>query len=500
MDYVVNDREPTITEIKKKLNNLNREINEYKNMKKSFYDKIPWSLGPKKVTNSQTVIVPAEVFQSGISNNAAPVAAPARVPALVPASAAPRAPVAAAPAPVAAPVAPVAAPVAAASLAPAPVAAPVAAPAPLPKKEYLLCSGKDTKLYYMPADFSEAWTAVIKNDCCVTSMSQLKDNTLIGVGMDNWLYSKPNLTGIWTQVANSALVKSAIQLQNGSFLGVGMDNKLYNKANLTDKWTQVIENNCCVTSIIQLNDGTLLGVGTDNWLYSKPNITGTWSQVALSNAVMSVTQLKNGTFIGVGMDYKLYLKSTLTSQWVDKGYCCARNVVSVMLPQRVSGIPPHLDDNSSTSTIREGFEQRVNENTDIKLTTKKNLIINNIENINNLIKKISPKINENKTKIDANANNLLTKFKSMKNTFNALETELAKPIDLTANYEMSKIKTSSTYGNYMLFFIFTVFIVGCLIYIYKKPEAGNLDMFILVLAIFILVYYIYEYYIEKIRK
>ena len=37
MDYDINDREPTITEIKEKLENLNREIIEYKNMKKRYW-------------------------------------------------------------------------------------------------------------------------------------------------------------------------------------------------------------------------------------------------------------------------------------------------------------------------------------------------------------------------------------------------------------------------------------------------------------------------------
>ena len=135
-----------------------------------------------------------------------------------------------------------------------------------------------------------------------------------------------------------------------------------------------------------------------------------------------------------------------------------------------------------------------------KLNTMRDFIKSEIENINNLIKQLSPKATENKTKIDENADRLVSTFEAMNDSFTELEAELAKPSELTGKYEMSKLKTSSNYGHFILIFIFTVVIVGCLIYIYSKPEEGNLDMFILILAILILVYYIYEYYVAKIRK
>ncbi len=199
------------------------------------------------------------------------------------------------------------------------------------KREYLLGSGTDTKLYYMPADFSQGWTQVGQNNCCVTSMAQMNDGSFLGVGTDSYCYSKADINAAWSQVSASCCVKSAIQLKDNTFLGVGMDNTLWTKAYLTAPWIQVGPNNCCVTSIIQLHDGTFLGVGTNNWLYTKPNITGAWSQVGASNAVKSVTQLQNGTFVGVGMGNDLWYKSSLTAGWQSKGQCCVVNVVSIMM-------------------------------------------------------------------------------------------------------------------------------------------------------------------------
>jgi hypothetical protein len=42
-----------------------------------------------------------------------------------------------------------------------------------------------------------------------------------------------------------------------------------------------------------------------------------------------------------------------------------------------------------------------------------------------------------------------------------------------------------------------IFVLGALIHIFKNPEVENLDMFILVLAVIILAYYVYDYFYVK---
>ena len=134
------------------------------------------------------------------------------------------------------------------------------------------------------------------------------------------------------------------------------------------------------------------------------------------------------------------------------------------------------------------------------LNTKRSFIISELNNINSLINRISPRIDENRTKINSNVSKLINTFNVMNVEFDKLEAELEKPIELIGHYEMSKMKTSANYGNYIMFLLFAIFIIGCLIYIYKNPEGGNLDMFILGLALIILAYYLYEYYVTKIKK
>ena len=71
---------------------------------------------------------------------------------------------------------------------------------------------------------------------------------------------------------------------------------------------------------------------------------------------------------------------------------------------------------------------------------------------------------------------------------------------LDENFELTKITTTSNFSYYMLYLIFTIFIVGCLIYVFKNPEDSNLDMFILSLSGMIFAYYVYDYYKKRKRN
>jgi len=100
---------------------------------------------------------------------------------------------------------------------------------------------------------------------------------------ENNLYIKNKLTEQWDgPVENSCCVISIVQLSDDTILGIGTDNKLWSKNTLTDTWKGPIDNSCCVKSIIQLNDGTLLGVGMYNNLYTKKIINDSPRNLSLS--------------------------------------------------------------------------------------------------------------------------------------------------------------------------------------------------------------------------
>ena len=128
-------------------------------------------------------------------------------------------------------------------------------------------------------------------------------------------------------------------------------------------------------------------------------------------------------------------------------------------------------------------------------------IVQKIMALNSLVEKIAPKGTSNRAAIDANYANLLTQYHEMTKQYEELNTELNNKTDLLkGNYEVAQLSTTTNFLTYILYIFFAIFIIGCLIYVYMFPEAGNLDMFILALAVIILVYYIYEIILEKYRK
>jgi hypothetical protein len=94
-----------------------------------------------------------------------------------------------------------------------------------------------------------------------------------------------------------------------------------------------------------------------------------------------------------------------------------------------------------------------------------------------------------------------------------MHTEIAKyntsqgqPTELDGNYESTSIKTTSHWYKYILYLFITIFVAGCLIFIFlaPKPVEGQenaskyIDYFILALAGIITIYYLRDYYNKKI--
>ena len=133
-------------------------------------------------------------------------------------------------------------------------------------------------------------------------------------------------------------------------------------------------------------------------------------------------------------------------------------------------------------------------------------IYKEIIKIKNLVKNILPnKVN----------NNAEIKFNSMKieETILKIDDEMAKlayktqqiidnnpdydPELLEGKYQYTKLNTNTSFYNYIMYIFFALFIIVSLIYIYIHPDETSLDMFIVSLAVFILMYYIYDYFKNK---
>jgi hypothetical protein len=153
----------------------------------------------------------------------------------------------------------------------------------------IIATNKKGNLFYKSSWDAAKWQAVTSNPCCVISIAMGQDGTLVGVGTDNQLYSKPGKSGSpdlnakWIQTANPGEWLSSICIApDGSLFGIGGGGTIWKKnsyKNLTGQgW--VFQGNNTVKAITIAPDGTFIGVGTDNQLYTKDNyqnLTTKWN-------------------------------------------------------------------------------------------------------------------------------------------------------------------------------------------------------------------------------
>ena len=122
-----------------------------------------------------------------------------------------------------------------------------------------------------------------------------------------------------------------------------------------------------------------------------------------------------------------------------------------------------------------------------------------IRDIQTLINNVSPKVIENNTLKDTNITKLLETLAQSKTTYAALVEEAKIPDFYTDMNETANIKANSNFSQYVLYLIFTIFFLIGLFFVLKNPEAGSLDILMLVLGLGVLLYYGYEYYMKKQR-
>ena len=142
-------------------------------------------------------------------------------------------------------------------------------------RQSLIASTKSYKIFSKPSYDYPKWQPVINDNCCVISVAMGPDGTLIGVGTDNKLWSKPSLEGTWRQTSTSEWITSICIAPDGSIYCIGQGNTIWRKSNYrnltSENWKFMGDNTCCVKAINIAPDGTFIGVGTDNQLWTKDN-------------------------------------------------------------------------------------------------------------------------------------------------------------------------------------------------------------------------------------
>jgi hypothetical protein len=155
-------------------------------------------------------------------------------------------------------------------------------------------TGNDGKLYgtinknnntivYKNNWSDSVWSQSIPGSCCVLGAAMGQDGTIVGIGTDHTLYSKPNLNGAWTHAASGGEWCGYVTVApDGSVFVIGSDNNVDKKNSYqtlsSENWQGM--GSCCVKAITIAPDGTFIGVGMDDQLYTKASykdLTTSWS-------------------------------------------------------------------------------------------------------------------------------------------------------------------------------------------------------------------------------
>ena len=164
-----------------------------------------------------------------------------------------------------------------------------------------------------------------------------------------------------------------------------------------------------------------------------------------------------------------------------------------LLYNKYIGLLKNVPLNNSGAIVKTDAIDSAIENIKMDLIPLYQNILKIANTINSSIKKVGPEGVTIDAAIQTNAANLVNKIQVMNSEFNKLNVfnKTNDPNELEGNYEESKIKTTSSFIRNMLYILFALFVIGCLVMININPTESKLDMFILALGVIILVYYIY---------
>jgi hypothetical protein len=201
----------------------------------------------------------------------------------------------------------------------------------LDTKDILIGVDKDNIVYIKNA-INDPWKELKDR---MMSVAQIYDGTLLGVGLDNKLYTKPDIfTGEWVPTNSEVKLIMVKHLSDNTLAGVGLDNKLYVKTDISG-WILFTGEQPIMISVEQLQNGLFIAVGKENVMYTKGRaITDTWIADPGSTKLLSVSQLSDGKIMAVGLDGYLYttseIKSNTPTNWARlHNTCCLRSINSM---------------------------------------------------------------------------------------------------------------------------------------------------------------------------
>jgi hypothetical protein len=369
----------------------------------------------------------------------------------------------------------------------------------------LYATNKNREIIYKNNWSDSTWAGTISGSCCVLGAAMGQDTTIVGIGTNGTLFSRP-LDGGWRQTVSGDEWCAYITIApDGSVFVVGGGNQLYKKNNYktltSERWQSI--GNCCVKAMTIASDNTLIVIGTDGQIYTKKDykdLSPAWSSAYKSQnpTVTSITTVKNPDFDTTTSIYSTatepnYNLNTVpmttvkeTSFWGTSPL--SQSTVSTVgeceaLCSRTNGCSgATYSETTSKCFLRKGEGDIVSGSpTDYSIIPKGQSLLKIVKNINDKLTQLNEKIQKMsdsiQTKFSSQAQerssantNLINQYKNLVGERVKIQKMLNEYQTLDEQQIQGNIYTSQNYYSFILLMILAILVV-VLLYKFTVPSA-----------------------------
>lgn len=358
---------------------------------------------------------------------------------------------------------------------------------------------------YTKTTYLDNWQGPIANSCCIQGIAQGQDGTVVGVGLDNKLWSRP-LEGTWTQTATPNEWVSAVAIApDGSIFVIGGGNKIYKKnsyQNLTGQnWQYMGDNTCCVKAITIAPDGTFIGVGTDNQLYTKASYKdlstswqGPYNSYYGSCCVTGITTVANPDYdssifsTASAPNYKINSEPYVSLQGMAFNGTGTAGQSDATTLQDCQASCANLSNCSGATFVSGKCLVRTGDspivpagNESYAIIPKSKQLLLNMEDINQQLldtnKELTRKINVAEPIFDKASQDTTSKNQELINNYKVLTQERENILNLLQQYETLESVDNENLikinQNYYSFILLSILAIAIIFLLYKFSTSGN---------------------------
>jgi hypothetical protein len=377
----------------------------------------------------------------------------------------------------------------------------------------LYATSKNDVIMYKNNWSDSVWSGPLSGSCCVLGAAMGQDGTIVGIGTDGTLFSKPNSTAAWVQTASAGEKCFAITIApDGSVFVIGSDNNVDKKNSYqtlsSENWQGM--GSCCVKSITIAPDGTFIGVGMDDQLYTKASykdLTTAWqgpySSQNSSCCATSITTVSNPNYNSgkyntsaqpnFNVDNVPMTSVKGTTFWGTSPLSQSKvNTVGECqaLCANTSGCSGATYNQTTTlCSLRKGDgDIMVGSSTDYSIVPKSQSLLKIVQNINDKLTQVNEKIQKISQPIETQFNSeaekrttsntdLINQYKNLVGERDKIQKMLNEYQTLDEQHIEGNIHISQNYYSFILLMILAVLVIF-LLYKFSIPSAQSTTTYI----------------------